>query len=283
MLLYDREIAWCSGIPVKGLTIALYVLIAVSIAAAIRLTGALLVDAVTILPALAARERRVQPGVHRGLGRRFRALWEPGGFYHRGLAGPAPGPRPGPHGRGHHPDNIRTELPERKTTMKNRLIALLILLFLPCQAAASPVVVAATGWAAAFARAAGAEDVLVIAPENLQHPPDYDPKPSDLMRLRDADFIVLEGSRASPSACGTRRGARPGWSRCACTTAPRSWGGGSASGRDVRNPRQGRGVPEGFREGVRCTSNGGPPGLQGLGQAGRGAEIHGHVGGLRRA
>lgn len=55
MLLYDREIAWCSGIPVKGLTIALYVLIAVSIAAAIRLTGALLVDAVTILPALAAR------------------------------------------------------------------------------------------------------------------------------------------------------------------------------------------------------------------------------------
>lgn len=55
MLLYDREIAWCSGIPVKGLTVALYVLIAVSIAAAIRLTGALLVDAVTILPALAAR------------------------------------------------------------------------------------------------------------------------------------------------------------------------------------------------------------------------------------
>lgn len=79
--------------------------------------------------------------------------------------------------------------------MKNRLhiIALLILLSLPCQAAASPVVVAATGWAAAFARAAGAEDVLVIAPENLQHPPDYDPKPSDLLRLRDADFIVLGG------------------------------------------------------------------------------------------
>lgn len=55
ILLYDREIAWCSGVPVRGLTIALYVLIAVAIAAAIRLTGALLVDAVTILPALAAR------------------------------------------------------------------------------------------------------------------------------------------------------------------------------------------------------------------------------------
>lgn len=55
MLLYDREIAWCSGIPVKGLTVALFILISVAIAAAIRLTGALLVDAVTILPALAAR------------------------------------------------------------------------------------------------------------------------------------------------------------------------------------------------------------------------------------
>jgi zinc transport system permease protein len=55
MLLYDREIAWCSGVPIRGLTVALYVLIAVAIASAIRLTGALLVDAVTILPALAAR------------------------------------------------------------------------------------------------------------------------------------------------------------------------------------------------------------------------------------
>ncbi len=55
LLLYDREMAWCSGVPIRGLTIALYVLIAVAIAGAIRLTGALLVDAVTILPALAAR------------------------------------------------------------------------------------------------------------------------------------------------------------------------------------------------------------------------------------
>lgn len=55
LLLFDREMAWCCGAPVRGLTIALYVLIAVAIAGAIRLTGALLVDAVTILPALAAR------------------------------------------------------------------------------------------------------------------------------------------------------------------------------------------------------------------------------------
>lgn len=55
LLLYDREIALTSGIAVERLTLLLLVVIAVAIAAAIRLTGALLVDAVTLLPALAAR------------------------------------------------------------------------------------------------------------------------------------------------------------------------------------------------------------------------------------
>jgi zinc transport system substrate-binding protein len=78
--------------------------------------------------------------------------------------------------------------------MNRIIILLLLLLVIPVSTvAAAPIVVAATSWAAAFARAAGAEDVLVIAPENLQHPPDYDPKPSDLLRLRDADFIILGG------------------------------------------------------------------------------------------
>lgn len=55
LLLFDRELALCSGVRVGTLTIALLVVVAVSIGASIRLTGALLVDAVTILPALAAR------------------------------------------------------------------------------------------------------------------------------------------------------------------------------------------------------------------------------------
>jgi zinc transport system substrate-binding protein len=121
--------------------------------------------------------------------------------------------------------------------MKNRLhiIALLILLSLPCQAAASPVVVAATGWAAAFARAAGAEDVLVIAPENLQHPPDYDPKPSDLLRLRDADFIVLGGFEGFAQRLRDSAGGKA--SRGAAAQQPRGHsGGGSAPGGDVRDP-----------------------------------------------
>jgi zinc transport system permease protein len=55
LLLHDRELAACSGIRVERLTLVLLVLVAVSVAGAIRLTGALLVDALTLLPALAAR------------------------------------------------------------------------------------------------------------------------------------------------------------------------------------------------------------------------------------
>ncbi|MEI5098003.1 metal ABC transporter permease [Streptomyces sp. PmtG] len=55
LLLYDRELAQCSGVPVGRLTVVLLVLVAVAVAGAIKLTGALLVDALTLLPALAAR------------------------------------------------------------------------------------------------------------------------------------------------------------------------------------------------------------------------------------
>ena len=55
LLLYDREIALTSGVRVERLTVLLVVVIAVAIGSAVRLTGALLVDAITILPALAAR------------------------------------------------------------------------------------------------------------------------------------------------------------------------------------------------------------------------------------
>lgn len=54
-------------------------------------------------------------------------------------------------------------------------------------------IVASTSWVAAFARAAGATDITVIAPSNIQHPPDYDPKPSDLVAISGADYIMLAG------------------------------------------------------------------------------------------
>ena len=55
LLLYDRELAISSGVRVDRLTLLLLVLVAVAVAGAIKLTGALLVDALTLLPALAAR------------------------------------------------------------------------------------------------------------------------------------------------------------------------------------------------------------------------------------
>ena len=60
-------------------------------------------------------------------------------------------------------------------------------------AADGPVVVASTSWVGAFAALAGAEDITIIAPSNLQHPPDYDPKASDIASVADADFILIAG------------------------------------------------------------------------------------------
>ena len=55
LLLFDREVAACSGVAVGALTAVALMAVSVSIGASIRLTGALLVDSLTILPALAAR------------------------------------------------------------------------------------------------------------------------------------------------------------------------------------------------------------------------------------
>ncbi|WP_406102742.1 zinc ABC transporter substrate-binding protein [Streptomyces sp. NBC_01003] len=56
--------------------------------------------------------------------------------------------------------------------------------------AGAPVVVATTTWEGAFAKAAGAKDVTVIVPQSVQHAPDYDPTPSDLAAVADADFVL---------------------------------------------------------------------------------------------
>lgn len=55
LVLYDREVAVMSGVAVGQLVMVTLVVVGVAIASAIRLTGALLVDSLTLLPALAAR------------------------------------------------------------------------------------------------------------------------------------------------------------------------------------------------------------------------------------
>ncbi|GHV30326.1 hypothetical protein AGMMS4952_17180 [Spirochaetia bacterium] len=55
------------------------------------------------------------------------------------------------------------------------------------------VVLASTSWVAAIARAAGAEDVRILAPLDLRHPPEYELKPSDLAAASKADIIIYAG------------------------------------------------------------------------------------------
>jgi len=74
------------------------------------------------------------------------------------------------------------------------LIAVFVLLTVPVAAAAQgPAVVASTAWTAAYARAAGAGQVVVIAPLELKHPPEYEIKPSDLDKVRGAKLVVYAG------------------------------------------------------------------------------------------
>ncbi|SIO89842.1 metal ABC transporter solute-binding protein, Zn/Mn family [Nocardiopsis sp. JB363] len=54
----------------------------------------------------------------------------------------------------------------------------------------TPVVVATTTWQGAFATAAGAQDVTVIVPGDVQHAPEYEPAASDLAAVADADFVL---------------------------------------------------------------------------------------------
>lgn len=55
LVLYDREIATASGVTVGPLILAILMLVAAAISSSIRLTGVLLIDSMTLLPALAAR------------------------------------------------------------------------------------------------------------------------------------------------------------------------------------------------------------------------------------
>lgn len=51
-----------------------------------------------------------------------------------------------------------------------------------------------TSWVAVIAEMAGATDVAYIAPNNVQHPPDYEPTASDLAAVpADADYVLMAG------------------------------------------------------------------------------------------
>jgi zinc transport system substrate-binding protein len=55
------------------------------------------------------------------------------------------------------------------------------------------VVVASTSWTGAIAAAAGADEVRMLAPFELKHPPEYDYRPSDIAKLSGATLLVHAG------------------------------------------------------------------------------------------
>lgn len=79
-VLYDRELARASGLPVTLIYYALVLAICLGIGVAMRLTGALMVDASTILPALAARNMNQSLKRTLGWGAAYGLLMNWGGF-----------------------------------------------------------------------------------------------------------------------------------------------------------------------------------------------------------
>ncbi len=70
-------------------------------------------------------------------------------------------------------------------------------------------IVATNSWTAAFAAAAGATDVVTLAPSGLRHPAEYELKPSDIVMLKGAKLIVTTGfevmAKRLAEAAGSRR------------------------------------------------------------------------------
>ncbi len=54
-------------------------------------------------------------------------------------------------------------------------------------------VIASTSWTAAIARAGGARNILVLAPSDMRHPAEYEPKPTDMLKLGTARLVVYGG------------------------------------------------------------------------------------------
>ncbi|HTP57984.1 MAG TPA: zinc ABC transporter substrate-binding protein [Spirochaetia bacterium] len=97
--------------------------------------------------------------------------------------------------------------------MKTRTVILLAVFSLSAMAAAAQGrqvrVVATNSWTAALAGAAGATDIVTLAPTDLRHPAEYDLKPSDIVKLRGAGLIVSTGfevmAKRLAEAAGSRK------------------------------------------------------------------------------
>ena len=54
-------------------------------------------------------------------------------------------------------------------------------------------VIATTSWTASFAELAGLENIRILAPYELQHPPEYELTPGDIRAIGEAKMIIFAG------------------------------------------------------------------------------------------
>jgi zinc transport system substrate-binding protein len=73
------------------------------------------------------------------------------------------------------------------------LVAFLLFLALPFTTQPQEIVVASTSLTGAMAKAGGAKEVRVMTPSEMRHPPEYELKPSDLMKLEGASVVIYGG------------------------------------------------------------------------------------------
>ncbi|MBS0000323.1 MAG: hypothetical protein KFF73_15180, partial [Cyclobacteriaceae bacterium] len=70
---------------------------------------------------------------------------------------------------------------------------ILFVLFISCRQQEQASVIATSSWTAAYVKAAGVNDVFVLAPAEMQHPTEYELDIDDVVKLRHAELIVCGG------------------------------------------------------------------------------------------
>jgi zinc transport system substrate-binding protein len=73
------------------------------------------------------------------------------------------------------------------------LVCVFMMVFGICSVVYAQTVVASTSLAGAIAQAAGAKEVRVLTPSETKHPPEYELKPSDLLKLEGANVVIYGG------------------------------------------------------------------------------------------
>jgi ABC-type Mn2+/Zn2+ transport system permease subunit len=205
-ILYDREIALAVGISEKIFYFLIIFMLGLTIAVSMRVIGALLVDAFILLPAIGALL----------ISKSLKQI-----FFFSSLFGLVSGmvglylaflfdiPASSTIIIAASFIIAVCFLIQRRSTMQKlvkvfsrRRMSFLMFLILtggmiflsfPTTIFAQEAVVASTSLAGAIAKAAGAKEVRVMVSTEMRHPPEYDLKPSDLMKFEGAKVIIYGG------------------------------------------------------------------------------------------